>query len=77
MCTFRWLLRNEHDYEVSDESSTVEQAKLAGLPDPDDVSKHLHEMLRLTEKVEEFRPGSDLGRFDIDGCYEINLLSYT
>ena len=55
----------------------MEQAKAAGLPDPDEVSKHLHEMLRLTEKVENFRPSSDLGRFDIDDCYEINLLSYT
>jgi len=70
-------MRQEHEREISDEANTVEQAKMSGLPDPEEISRHLHEMLRLTEKVEEFRASSDLGRFDVDGCYEINLLSYT
>nr|CAB3264325.1 nicolin-1 [Phallusia mammillata] len=54
-----------------------DQAELKGLPDTEQVSEKMQEILQLAEKTVLSAPNVELGRFDIDGSYEINLLSYT
>lgn len=48
-----------------------------GLPDPDRVSSELQQMWVLTEVMRSNQNSASVGRFDVDGCYDINLLSYT
>lgn len=47
------------------------------LPDPEKVSKEVQQMWVLTEMIRANQTSSRIGRFDVDGCYDINLLSYT
>ncbi|XP_069062962.1 nicolin-1 [Pleurodeles waltl] len=47
------------------------------LPDPNEVSKEVQQMWVLTEMIRANQTSSRIGRFDVDGCYDINLLSYT
>ncbi|KAI5607535.1 nicolin-1 [Silurus asotus] len=49
----------------------------AGLPDPDTVSSSIQQMWALTEIMQSSQTSASIGRFDVDGCYDINLLSYT
>ncbi|XP_039271485.2 nicolin-1-like [Styela clava] len=77
----RWLLAGDSPRIGMDENEPIpkEQARIAGLPDPDELSKRLHQLWGLSEKSSEagaITNDSPVGRFDIDGCYEINLLSY-
>ncbi|OCT85634.1 nicolin-1 [Xenopus laevis] len=48
-----------------------------GLPDPDKVSSEMQQMWVLTEMMRANQSTANVGRFDVDGCYDINLLSYT
>ncbi|KAM8930995.1 nicolin-1 [Pelodytes ibericus] len=48
-----------------------------GLPDPDKVSSEVQQMWMLTEVMKANQSSASIGRFDVDGCYDINLLSYT
>ncbi|KAE8611778.1 hypothetical protein XENTR_v10012598 [Xenopus tropicalis] len=48
-----------------------------GLPDPDKVSSEVQQMWVLTEMMRANQSTASIGRFDVDGCYDINLLSYT
>ncbi|XP_075040251.1 nicolin-1 [Mixophyes fleayi] len=48
-----------------------------GLPDPDRVSSEVQQMWALTEVMRSNQSSVSVGRFDVDGCYDINLLSYT
>lgn len=48
-----------------------------GLPDPNRVSSELQQMWALTEVMRSNQSAASVGRFDVDGCYDINLLSYT
>ncbi|XP_069500273.1 nicolin-1 [Ambystoma mexicanum] len=47
------------------------------LPDPDRVSTEVQQMWVLTEMIRANQTSARIGRFDVDGCYDINLLSYT
>ncbi|XP_061864644.1 nicolin-1 [Colius striatus] len=47
------------------------------LPDPEKVSTEVQQMWVLTEVVRARQAAARIGRFDVDGCYDINLLSYT
>lgn len=49
----------------------------AGLPDPEKVSSCIQQMWALTEVMQTNQSSARVGRFDVDGCYDINLLSYT
>lgn len=62
---------------ASGEMKPRDQAHLNGLPDPEQASEKLQEILQLADKAVQSTPNVELGRFDIDGLYEINLLSYT
>ncbi|XP_048348130.1 nicolin-1 [Sphaerodactylus townsendi] len=48
-----------------------------GLPDADKVSSEVQQMWVLTEMLQASQPTAQIGRFDVDGCYDLNLLSYT
>eukprot|EP00057_Strongylocentrotus_purpuratus_P021173 XP_011675647.1 PREDICTED: nicolin-1 [Strongylocentrotus purpuratus] len=43
----------------------------------DEIAAGLQRLWALTAKVQENQTESALGRFDVDGSYEVNLLSYT
>ncbi|XP_010221648.1 PREDICTED: nicolin-1 [Tinamus guttatus] len=47
------------------------------LPDPEKVSAEAQQMWVLTEVIRARQAAARIGRFDVDGCYDINLLSYT
>uniref|UniRef100_A0A3B5MEU3 Uncharacterized protein n=1 Tax=Xiphophorus couchianus TaxID=32473 RepID=A0A3B5MEU3_9TELE len=48
-----------------------------GLPDPHTVSSSIQQMWALTEVMQTNQTTASIGRFDVDGCYDINLLSLT
>ncbi|XP_043926507.1 nicolin-1 isoform X2 [Protopterus annectens] len=48
-----------------------------GLPDSEKVSSHVQQMWALTAMMQANQTTARIGRFDIDGCYDVNLLSYT
>ncbi|XP_019403058.1 PREDICTED: nicolin-1 [Crocodylus porosus] len=48
-----------------------------GLPNPEKVSAEVQQMWVLTEMIHANRAAARIGRFDVDGCYDVNLLSYT
>lgn len=51
--------------------------RLEGLPDPSRVSSEVQQMWALTEMIRASHSSTRIGRFDVDGCYDLNLLSYT
>ncbi|XP_059505479.1 nicolin-1 [Stegostoma tigrinum] len=48
-----------------------------GLPDPEVVASSVQQMWVLTEMVRNNPASTRVGRFDVDGSYDVNLLSYT
>ncbi|XP_043564461.1 nicolin-1 isoform X2 [Chiloscyllium plagiosum] len=48
-----------------------------GLPDPEVVASSVQQMWVLTEMVRNNPATTRVGRFDVDGSYDVNLLSYT
>ncbi|XP_043407456.1 nicolin-1 isoform X3 [Chelonia mydas] len=48
-----------------------------GIPDPEKVSTEVQQLWVLTEMIRANQTAARIGRFDVDGCYDINLLSYT
>ncbi|KAL2091624.1 hypothetical protein ACEWY4_013887 [Coilia grayii] len=54
-----------------------EPLHLQGLPDPETVSSSIQQMWALTEVMQSSQTTASVGRFDVDGCYDVNLLSYT
>ncbi|CAL1539907.1 unnamed protein product [Lymnaea stagnalis] len=48
-----------------------------GVPDLDALSSKLQQLWALAEEASSNQPEESLGRYEVDGCYDINLLSYT
>ncbi|XP_056131062.1 nicolin-1 [Lampris incognitus] len=71
----------EPEKEVSDWLSDLtlvdQHPDLEGLPDPQTVSSSIQQMWALTEVMQTNQTTASIGRFDVDGCYDINLLSLT
>ncbi|KAK9529694.1 hypothetical protein VZT92_013772 [Zoarces viviparus] len=67
--------------EVSDwlsDLTLVEQhPDLEGLTDPQTVSSSIQQMWALTEVMQTNQTTASIGRYDVDGCYDIKLLSLT
>ncbi|XP_060897664.1 nicolin-1 isoform X4 [Labrus mixtus] len=61
------------DLTLGDQHPDLEQ----GLPDPHTVSSSLQQMWALTEVMQSNQTTASIGRFDVDGCYDIDLLSLT
>ncbi|XP_077985312.1 nicolin-1-like [Glandiceps talaboti] len=71
----QWLLQNADDDEDGEERD--KEIHIEGAPPVDSISSGLQQLWALTESVRANQTAASLGRYDIDGCYEINLLSYT
>ncbi|XP_068450690.1 nicolin-1 [Clinocottus analis] len=62
---------------LSDLTLVDQQLDLEGLPDPQTVSSSIQQMWALTEVMQTNQTTASIGRYDVDGCYDINLLSLT
>ncbi|XP_074530853.1 nicolin-1 isoform X2 [Halichoeres trimaculatus] len=62
---------------LSDLTLVDNHSDLEGLPDPQTVSSSLQQMWALTEVMQSNQTTASIGRFEVDGCYDINLLSLT
>lgn len=51
--------------------------KLESIADLESLSSTLQQLWALSEEVAAQQTNRTLGRYEVDGCYEINLLSYT
>ncbi|KAG7318966.1 hypothetical protein KOW79_017440 [Hemibagrus wyckioides] len=75
------LTDEEPERDVPSWLATITPAEepldLNGLPDPDTVSSSIQHMWALTEIMQSSQTSASIGRFDVDGCYDVNLLSYT
>ncbi|XP_068170936.1 nicolin-1 [Antennarius striatus] len=60
---------------LSDLTLVDHHPDLEGLPDPRAVSSSIQQMWALTEVMQTNQTTSSIGRFDVDGCYDIKLLS--
>ncbi|KAK6175388.1 hypothetical protein SNE40_013861 [Patella caerulea] len=69
-----WLTAPE---ETTTEDQASEKPKLPGVPDLDALSAHLQELWAMAEDVSSNQSTVPLGRYDVDGCYDVTLLSYT
>ncbi|XP_054882233.1 nicolin-1-like [Poeciliopsis prolifica] len=71
----------EPQKEVSDWLSDLilvdQLPDVEGLPDPHTVSSSIQQMWALTEVMQTNQTTASIGRFDVDGCYDISLLSLT
>ncbi|KAG7494117.1 hypothetical protein JOB18_023255 [Solea senegalensis] len=47
------------------------------VPDPHTVSSSLQQMWALTEVMQSDQTTASVGRFDVDGCYDVDLISLT
>ncbi|KAM9408608.1 nicolin-1 [Pholidichthys leucotaenia] len=62
---------------LSDLTLVDQHPDVEGLPDPQTVSSSIQQMWALTEVMQTNQTTASIGRFDVDGCYDINLLSLT
>ncbi|KAM4612713.1 nicolin-1 [Polymixia lowei] len=62
---------------LSDLTLVDQHPDIEGLPDPQTVSSSIQQMWALTEVMQTNQTTASIGRFDVDGCYDINLLSLT
>lgn len=53
-----------------------DEKQLKGVPCLDELCQSLQSMWAVAQRVTDARPEVTLGRYDVDGSYEINLLSY-
>jgi len=69
---------NSFDERSEEEKNQlIAQVIKSQLPDPQIVSQHLQKLWILTEKVSSDHPPSgSLGRFDLDGSYDVSMLTY-
>ncbi|KAK5884200.1 hypothetical protein CesoFtcFv8_020454 [Champsocephalus esox] len=72
--------QQDPEKEVSDWLSDLtladQHTDLEGLPPPQSVSSSLQQMFALTEvMMQSNETTASIGRFHVDGCYDINLLS--
>ncbi|XP_064823560.1 nicolin-1 isoform X1 [Oncorhynchus masou masou] len=74
-------LNEDSEWDIPDWLSDLTQVDqlcdLQGLPDPQTVSSSIQQMWALTEVMQTNQTTASIGRFDVDGCYDINLLSFT
>ena len=66
----KWLLKESNSYDENERT-------LKQIPSIPQLSKHLQQMWALASDVKENQPVASVGRFDVGGCYDVTLLSYT
>ena len=70
-----WLSDGKHDKEQ--EEGNDKQFKNHGLESVNALSRDLQSLWALSEQSRANQTAASLGRYDVEGSYEINLLSYT
>ncbi|XP_019925544.3 nicolin-1 isoform X2 [Magallana gigas] len=53
------------------------KAKEKGIPNLESISSSLQELWGLSEEMAINQSKTEIGRYEVDGCYEVNLLAYT
>lgn len=64
---------------ISELGSSKDEARdrqLKGVTSVIELSKQMQQLWALTEQACASQTKTSLGRYDVDGCYDINLLSY-
>ena len=54
-----------------------DERQLKGVSSVSELSKRLQKLWELTVEARMTPPNNTLGRYDVDGCYDVNVLSYT
>ncbi|XP_048739330.1 nicolin-1-like isoform X7 [Ostrea edulis] len=62
---------------LTEDSANSTKHKLEGIPNLESISSSLQELWGLSEEMSVNQSKTDIGRYEVDGCYEINLLAYT
>ncbi|XP_046354273.1 nicolin-1-like isoform X6 [Haliotis rufescens] len=62
---------------LTEEPTEPSDRKIPGVPNLESLSANLQELWALAEVVSANQTTVNLGRYEVDGCYDINLLSYT
>ncbi|KAL4226348.1 nicolin 1 [Mactra antiquata] len=62
---------------LTDSPSKSGKKKIEGVTNLESLSSVLQQLWALSEEVAAQQTNRALGRYEVDGCYEINLLSYT
>ncbi|XP_060593717.1 nicolin-1-like isoform X2 [Ruditapes philippinarum] len=62
---------------LTDTPSKSGKKKVEGVTNLEALSSTLQQLWALSEEVAAQQTNRALGRYEVDGCYEINLLSYT
>ncbi|KAK3779731.1 hypothetical protein RRG08_013686 [Elysia crispata] len=57
--------------------SKAGKKELEGVPDINSLSSNLQQLWALAEEVAANQTDESLGRYEVDGCYDINLLAYS
>ncbi|XP_022100799.1 nicolin-1-like isoform X2 [Acanthaster planci] len=70
-----WLLENQHLTDSNPRQTSKKHSE--STPPVDKITAGLQHLWALTETMRANQTQVSLGRYDVDGSYEINLLSYT
>merc|ERR1712223_1510387 len=62
---------------TDDDKTKVGKKELDGVPDLDTLSASLQQLWALAEEAASNQTDESLGRYEVDGCYDINLLAYS
>ncbi|TRY93788.1 hypothetical protein DNTS_012168 [Danionella cerebrum] len=69
------LMNNPHAEGGSHDYFSIPRKQ--GLPDPGSVSSSIQQMWALTEIMQASQTAASIGRFDVEGSYDVKSLSYT
>ncbi|XP_064632427.1 nicolin-1-like isoform X2 [Lineus longissimus] len=67
----------DEEEETKHRTKSNEIKYIEGVPHIDVVTEGLQQLWAMTQQVKAAQTRTALGRYDVDGSYEINLLSYT
>jgi len=62
---------------LEDDKTKVGKKEIEGVPDLQSLSSSLQQLWALAEEVTANQTDQSLGRYEVDGCYDINLLAYS
>lgn len=62
---------------LTEDSANSTKHKLEGIPNLESISSSLQELWGLSEEMAINQSKTEIGRYEVDGCYEVNLLAYT
>ncbi|KAL8603480.1 hypothetical protein ACOMHN_038621 [Nucella lapillus] len=62
---------------MDDPKDKFQKKTVEGVPDLEGLSANLQQLWALAEEVATNQTTQSMGRFEVDGCYDINLLAYT